>query len=146
MVLLASLLATGTNFLLLKTYFSWNYERSGCEQNLQTYGFQGVAESALQKLARDLSAEIKSDELWQISIRAEGRVLLQTYRFNGPIADADEFHRWVSQYQKVLLEGYCADNDGGRFMREFTQSHTYYNYKGERLTSFSLSRADCPRW
>jgi hypothetical protein len=55
-----------------------------------------------------------------------------------------EFHRFLSQHHKQVLETHC-DNVFFRLMKA-TETHTFYSPDGERLTSFSISPADCPSW
>ena len=55
-----------------------------------------------------------------------------------------EFHRFLSQHHKQVLETHC-DIVFFRLMKA-TETHTFYSPDGERLTSFSISPADCPSW
>jgi hypothetical protein len=56
MVFLAAFVATGANYLALKSYFKWNLENSGCENNLAEQGLYRVGESALKDFARKMQA------------------------------------------------------------------------------------------
>ena len=88
MVLLAALVATGANVLSLKAYFKWNYENSDCgEKRLGEIAMDRLGESALKEFARamEASTEVKDNDVWDISVRAEGRTLSYTYRFKKPI-------------------------------------------------------------
>jgi hypothetical protein len=144
-VLLAALVATGANILSHRAYFAWNYENSGCEENLAKRAFDRVAEPVLKKFAADLDRASKDDDLWDVSVRAEGRMLLYTYRFKKPI-NMEAFPLFVSRNQEDALQVHCSD--AGWYLRsaKATETHTYYNFKGERLTSFSIGPADCPSW
>jgi len=145
-VLLAALVATGANFLSLRTFFEWNFKNSGCEKNLAERGFDPVAESALKEFALKLDTSKKDNTTWDVSVRAEGRTLIYAFRLKRPIVDMGAFNSFVSQRQKEVLEGHCSD--AGWFLRsaKATETHTYYSFEGERLTSFSIGPADCPQW
>ena len=79
-------------------------------------------------------------------VRAEGRTLSFTYRFKTPI-DVGAFHSFVSEHQKDVLKAHCSDDDDFVLRSvKATETRTFYNLEGERLTSFSISPADCPRW
>lgn len=147
LVLLAALLATGANYLSLKTYFHWKEERTSCQEKLVGLGFDRVGESALKDFARGVQAspEVKDNVLWDISVQAEGRTLSYTYRFKRPVMGA--FDSFVRQRQMDLLKTHCSEDDDFVLkLVKATETHTYYGPDGERLTGFSISPADCPRW
>ena len=53
----------------------------------------------------------------------------------------------MSEHQKDVLKAHCSDDDDFVLRSvKATETHTFYNLEGERLTSFSISPADCPRW
>ena len=52
---------------------------------------------------------MKNNELWDISVGAEGRTLSYTYRLKRPIVDMEPFHRLVSGQQKDFYEGRCSE-------------------------------------
>jgi hypothetical protein len=146
-VLLAALLATGAHIASMRAYFAWNYENSNCKENLLERGFDRVAEPVLKKFAADLDKGAKaiSDDFWDVSVQAEGRALLYSYRFKKPFNLA-AFPLFVSGREKDALQAHCLD--AGWFLRTArgTETHIYYDFRGERLTSFSIGPADCPKW
>ena len=148
MVLLAALIATGANIASLKAYLEWNPDNSFCQDRLLKgqIGFDRVAESALKKFAADLNDDKEDYDSWDVTYRAEGRVLIHTYRSKKPLVGIEAFHRTMAQLQKDALERYCSNEQ--RFLRDAkaTQTYTYYSVEGERLTSFSIGPADCPQW
>ena len=111
--------------------------------SLAELGLDRMAESALKEFARDSDVD---NEIWTVSVRAEGRALIYSFRLKRPIVDVGAFNRFVSQRQNERLQGHCSDN--GWFLRSVkaTETHTYYSLEGERLTSFSVGPADCPKW
>jgi hypothetical protein len=142
-VLLAALVATGANIAALKAYREWNFHNSACVEKFEELAADRTAESQLKRLAADLN-----DDKWDLSWRAEGRVLSYIWRSKKPIVDMAAFHRWVAQNQKDALQRYCS-SDGGRYLREMvraTEIQIFYGSEGERLTSFSIAPADCPQW
>jgi hypothetical protein len=144
LVLFAAVIATGANFTLFKTYLDWNLDRSGCtEEKLGELARARMGESLLRRFAADLNEDKETNDVWDISYRAEGRTLLETYRFKKPITD---FYSLVPKLQKLALESYCAHDNP--FLRNLkaTRASLYYSVEGERLTSFSISPADCPQW
>ena len=147
LVLFAAVAATGANFLSLAYYIDWSSTRSSCEdeKNLAKLGLARMAESALVEFAAKLNQR-KGTDLWDDSVRAEGRTLVFTYRFKRPI-EMGLLHRVVSRWQKHNLEGHCAERTGW-YLRGLnaTQTHTFYGPEGEWLTSFSIGPADCPKW
>ena len=54
----------------------------------------------------------------------------------------------MSEHQKDVLKAHCSDDDDFvlRSVKGNGDSQIFYNLEGERLTSFSISPADCPRW
>jgi hypothetical protein len=147
-VLMAAVVATSVNIVSLQAYFEWKVDDSGCGERIAKggIGLDPVAESALKKLASDLTEDQKEkneDRVWSISFRAEGQI----WQAKTAIPDMDFFHRWLAQYQKESLEEYCS-SDSSRFFRrtKTTRTFTFYSLGGERLTSFSISPADCAEW
>jgi hypothetical protein len=143
-------LSTGATFFSLKQYFEWNFEHSSCDQRAASgeLGFDRVAESALKKFAQDLQAspEINRNPLWDISITAAGRTLSYSYRFKRSL-DTQAFYNFLSEYQTTVLKGHCSDdNDFVLRFAKATETHTFYNPDGERLTSYSISPGDCGQW
>jgi len=50
----------------------------------------------------------------------------------------------LSGYQKTVLNSHCSDGDDFVLRSaKATETHTFYTSQGERLTSFSVSLADC---
>ena len=148
-VLLAALVATAANVVSLKAYFNWNYENSDCgEKRLGEIAMDRLGELALKEFARamEASTEVKDNVVWDISVRAEGRTLSYTYRFKKPI-NLGAFPSFVSERQKDLIKEHCSEDDDFVLRSvKATETHTFYSSGGERLTSFSISPADCPRW
>ena len=106
-----------------------------------------MAESILKGMARDFEATQKDKkQIWDLSAQADGRVLNIKYRFKRPVVDLGEFYRGVARHQKDAVKGYCSG--GGWLLRDAkaTLTHIFYSFEGERLTSFSISPADCPSW
>jgi hypothetical protein len=147
-VLLAALLATGANVAALKAYFKWNAENSGCVEQVASgqLGLDRVAESALKKFAADLNDDNEDEDSWDVSYRAEGRVLFHIYRSKRPIVDIAAFHGAVARIQKDALARYCSDSSWFLRSMKATETQTFYGVEGERLTGFSISPADCPQW
>lgn len=83
MVLLAALITTGTNYLSLIAYGRWKIEHSSCaeETQLATLGLNRAAESALKEMARGVQAGVKDNEVYDVSVGAEGHTLSYTDRF-----------------------------------------------------------------
>jgi hypothetical protein len=144
LVLVAAVFATGANYLALKAYFDWNYEHSTCTRKLEAgeLGSDRMAESLLKDFARNLSIK---NEVWDVSVRAEGRVLIANNRFKG-LMDLEAINRSVSGHRKSMRDAYCAD--GSVFLRKLkaTETFIYYSSDGQRLTSFSITPADCVQW
>jgi hypothetical protein len=145
MVLLAVLVATAANYRSLKAYFAWNFQNSGCEQKLAERGLDRVAESALKDFAREALEGVEDNDVWDESVKAEGRTLNYTYRLKRPVVDLGGFQFGMSKMQKDFLESHCSDD--GWFLRSIkaTETHTFYSFEGAWLTSFSIGPADCPR-
>ena len=81
--------------------------------------------------------------MWDETIRAEGRALVFSYRFKRPM-DMDA-NRWDG-LEKIMRDGYCADDCWLLRSLKATETHAYYGLGGERLKSFSITPADCPQW
>jgi hypothetical protein len=152
-VVLAYFLATVGSVFALALYFDWNVRTSNCEKNLVGASYDRVAESSLEnfaaRLRRDLSRDASiGNDAYDLSIRAEGRILAFTYRFKKPITNMQNMEKLVDGEQKDDLEFYCAGEKGdGSYLRSLkaTLTRTYYSSEGTRLTSFSISPADCPQ-
>jgi hypothetical protein len=136
---LAAVLATGTNFLSLPAYLGWKIETLSCQETLAERGLNRMAESALAKFVLDLNAEKQLSEVWDASVRAEGRV-------KAPILDRGAFQEWLGRRQRDAHEGHCSEN--GWFLRSMkaTETHTYLSSEGRWLASFSIGSVDCPQW
>jgi hypothetical protein len=148
MVLLAALASTTANYLSLRTYVDWKSENSNCAEGTQLakLGLNRAAESALKEMARGVQAEVKNNYLFDVSVGAEGRTLSYTYRFKRPWPDSGAFYQWMTRYQKTVLDGHCSDDEDFVLkIMKATETHTFYSPGGERLTSFSIDQADCPR-
>lgn len=148
LVLLAALVATGVNALSASVYLNWKIDNSSCREKLPKLGADRVAESALKNFAGEMQAYLETrnlnDDVWNISVRAEGRSLIYTYRLKGPIADAGLFQSGMKANQKAAFEAHCFKNPFFRIMN-VTQTHTFYSAEGKWLWSFSISPADCPQ-
>jgi hypothetical protein len=123
----------------------WKTETSSCTEQLAKgqLGLDRRAESILQNFARtSLPDNIKNNEAWEESVRAEGRAIRFIYRLKKPM-DTDAFNCWVGLDQKIMRDAYCAD--GSWLLRSLgaTETHTFYSVAGGRLTSFSIAPADC---
>lgn len=148
LVTLAALLSVGANYLGLKSYIGWVDETSNCsDDRVITAGIHHAGESALKDLARGLQAhaDAKGSDLWDVSIQSEGRTLKYTYRFK-KLFQIGAFNQFVSRRQKDLYEDRCSDGDEFMIDIKAIETHTYYSVDGERLTSFSIDRSDCPQW
>ena len=148
MVLLAALVATGATYLSLAYYLDWNFKRSGCEKTLTEVGLDRVAASALQDIAEGIArqheASKKENDAYDVSIRAEGRTLIYTYRVKQPIVDRGAFFRSVGVHQKAVLDDYCSEDNSSLWKHlKATMTQTYYSSEGEWLTSFSIGPGDC---
>jgi hypothetical protein len=143
MVLLAALISTGAILQSLEYYLAWNYENSGCRADEMIERAKGrMAESLVKQKAQELQTELdKTNGVWSVSVRAEGRALIYTYRFKEPIDEG--FYRRNSVMQKQLLDWYCSRKYWAERDFKVTESHTLYSSKGERLISFSIGPADC---
>jgi hypothetical protein len=145
-VLLAAVIATGVNWASLFSYLNWSAENLSCQNTLAEAGLNRAAESVLKEFARGIetSPSAKNSNVWDVSVRAEGRTVSYTYRFKRPIADAD-FYRATREHQKIALDSHCSDNEDFIFkIMKATETHTFYSSGGQRLTSFSIGPADCP--
>ncbi|MGC2409370.1 MAG: hypothetical protein WA441_05100 [Methyloceanibacter sp.] len=145
-VLLAALIATGANIISVRAYLNWKDERSSCKENLVQAGLDRVAESVLKKMVEDTEKSKPDNDLWDVSLRAERRELIYTFRSKRPIDDIGAFYRWVSLRQKDRLEAYCSNNNWFLRSTKATETDRFYNLNGERLTGFSLGPADCQQW
>ena len=111
MVLLAAFVATVANYQSFLALGHRAVKNSGCQENIAAAGIHRAGESALEDFARKIQASpevAEAREIYDISIRAEGRTLRYTYRFKRPV-DLVAFHRIVSETQKQRFEGRCAE-------------------------------------
>ena len=143
-VLLAALFATAANVLSLKAFFDWNFQNSGCEKNLAERGLDRMAESALKNFAAGL--DHYNGDNWDVSYRAEGRVLFHLWRSKRPVVDMAAFRSAVDQIQKDALTRHCSDSSWTLRSMKATETEIFYSVNGERLTSFSIGPADCAKW
>ena len=147
LVLVAALLATGANVVSLAGCLHWKGEHSGCAEQTATGkpGVDRVAESALKEFAERMQGGVKDNDVYDVSVGAEGRTLSYTYRFKRDWVDPGAFYRWITQYQKTVLNSHCsADDDFVLRWVKATETHTFYSSEGKRLTSFSIGPGDCP--
>ena len=148
LALLAAPLATGANFFALKSYFNWHQQNSSCEKTLAQRGIERTAESALKDFASKMNGNNNNEgeDNWVVSYRAEGRTLFHIYRPAGPGVILPGFRDGVAQIEKDALKRYCSE--GGEFFRilKATETQIFYSFEGERITSFSVGPADCPKW
>jgi hypothetical protein len=147
MVCLAAVAATAANVLSVMTYADWKTSTSSCTEQLAKgqLGLDRRAESVLKTFARDAENGQKNNEVWDVSVRAEGHALLFSNRFRGPV-DMDRFSRSFSGIQKNMRDAYCADGSWLLRSLKATETFTYYNPEGQRLTGFSIAPADCSQW
>jgi hypothetical protein len=146
-VLLSALLATGANIAALKAYRKWNYHNSDCKEKFMQLAADRTAETQLKQFAADMNDDREDHRSWDVSWRAEGRVLYHVWRSKTPITDMNAFYAAVADIQKDALQEYCSA-DGG-FLRAklgATETQIFYNSEGERLTGFSIGPADCAQW
>jgi hypothetical protein len=149
LVLLAALVTTMVEYRSLKAYANWSSRTSDCwkAEKVVTLGWDRYGESALKEMARGVQADAPKNELWELSVTAEGRTLLYTYHFKRPWPDAAAFHRWLDEYQKGWFTSHCSNRDDFVVAKiKATETHAFYSSNGERLTSFSISPADCSKW
>jgi hypothetical protein len=108
MVLLAALVTTGGDFLSLVAYGKWKIEHSSCSEQIASGkpALNRAAESVLKIFARGLEGADQS-ELWDASIRAEGRTLIFIHRFKIPMVNMDAFNRGAAIEQRAKLDMYC---------------------------------------
>ena len=147
--LMAALISTGAIVRSLQSYLAWSFENSGCKADeMAERAKDRMAESLVKQKAQELQTELdKTNGVWSVSVRAEGRALIYTYRFKEPIqAETDEglYYRVNSLMQKQLVGDYCSRKWWAERDFKVTESHTVYSSKGERLTSFSIGPANCP--
>jgi hypothetical protein len=147
LVCLAALVATAANALSAWAYISWKTENSICTEQLAKgqLGLGRRAESILKAFARNAENGQKNNEVWDVSVRAEGRALIFSNRFKRPV-DTDVFNRSFSGVQKTMRDIYCADGSWLLRSLKATETFTYYSPEGERLTGFSIAPADCQQW
>jgi hypothetical protein len=148
MVLLAALISTAAIVQSLEYYLAWNYENSGCRADeMIERGKDRMAESLVKQKAQELQTELdKLNGVWSVSVRAEGRALIYTYRYKEPIqTDEGFYYRASSVMQKQLVGDYCSRKWWAQRDFKVTETHIVYSSKGERLISFSISPADCPQ-
>ena len=87
MVLLAALISTGAIVQSLAYYLEWSFENSDCRgEVLLERSRDSVAASLAKQRARELQTELdKTKGAWIVSVRAEGRALIYTYRYKEPV-------------------------------------------------------------
>jgi hypothetical protein len=145
-VLFAALVATSANILSLRIYFSWNFVHSDCGEKLGEIAMDRLGASALREMARGVQASVKDNELYDVSVGAEGHTISYNYRFKRTWPNPGAFSQWLAAYQNTVLNGHCSDDEDFvlRIVKA-TETHTFYNSKGEWMTSFTISPADCPK-
>jgi hypothetical protein len=131
-----------------RVFFAYQVCCSDCSNETLAYNrtVDRTVESALKNFAAELDDE---DEWYDTSYRADGRVLLGTHRFKKKLPINLDFGEFVNERQKDALEMYCADeeeDDGYLRSLKAIWTQTFYSVAGERLTSFSISPADCQQW
>ena len=97
-VLLAALVATGANILSLRTYFSWKLENSDCGKKLGQIAMDRLGASALKEMARGVQASVKDNEVYDVSVGAEGHTISYAYRFKRPWPNPGAFSQWLAGY------------------------------------------------
>ena len=144
-VVLAALVATSASFLSLAAYVHWIEINSGCMEQMAT-GIPSLDRMAESAAANAGANEDNEDENVDVSYRAEGRVFFTIYRAKRPLVNVPAFRDGVDRIQKDALASYCSEN--GRFLRgmKAIETQIFYGLDGERLTSFSIGPADCPKW
>jgi hypothetical protein len=102
-------------------------------------GLDRRAESILQNFARtSLSDNIKNNEAWEESARAEGRAIVFVYRLKKPM-DTDAFNRWVGLDQKLMRDAYCAETSWLLRSLKATETHTHILQFGGRAADKLLN-------
>ena len=59
----------------------------------------------LKAFARDTENDLNNNELWDVSVRAEGRSLLFSNRFRKPM-DTNYFNSRLNGLQKIMRDAY----------------------------------------
>jgi len=128
-------------------YLDWKTATSSCTEQLAKgqFGLGRRAESMLKAFARDTENDLNNNELWDVSVRAEGRSLLFSNRFRKPM-DTNYFNSRLNGLQKIMRDAYCAEDNWLLRRLKATETFTYYSPDGERLTGFSIAPADCSQW
>jgi hypothetical protein len=147
-VFLAGLVAAGATVKSLASYIDWVRENSDCKGELMVEQAKDrMAVSLVRQRAQALEAELeKTNGLWKVSVRAEGRSLVYSYRFKNRVAtDTPRFYQANSIMQKQLLGDYCSRKYWDERGLNVTETHTVYSSEGERLMSFSITPANCPQ-
>ena len=147
MVCLAAVAATAANALSVWAYLDCKTATSSCTEQLAKgqFGLGRRAESMLKAFARDTENDLNNNELWDVSVRAEGRSLLFSNRFRKPM-DTNYFNSRLNGLQKIMRDAYCAEDNWLLRRLKATETFTYYSPDGERLTGFSIAPADCSQW
>ena len=138
-VLLAALVATGANILSLRAYFSWKLENSDCGKKLGQIAMDRLGASALKEMARGVQASVKDNEVYDVSVGAEGAHNQLRLSVQAAVAQS---------WSIFSMAGWIPCSDDEDFVLRIvkaTETHTFYNSKGEWMTSFTISPADCPK-
>ena len=63
-----------------------------------------------QKNLTGTENDLNNNELWDVSVRAEGRSLLFSNRFRKPM-DTNYFNSRLNGLQKIMRDAYCAEDN-----------------------------------
>jgi len=101
--------------------------------------FDHIAESVLTRYAQSMQDD---NEVWKTTINAQGRTLIWQHHFK----DATKMAAFnIEDYQRVSVAWHCSKRDDFVLgTLKAVETHTFYSPEGKRLTSFSISPADCP--
>jgi hypothetical protein len=87
---------------------------------------------------------VRDNDWWHLSAHTEGRDLILEYHFKRP-ADPKTFSNTLAIFRKQMVQLECDDQSANLKRLNATQSYVFYAMDGQRLTSFSMTPADCPR-
>ena len=157
-VILAAVVSTTIMFYGIRTYIHWVYsQHPECEKQIAARAFELNAPSLAQLLAKSWNDEAaaKPSDIYEVTIRAEGRTLIHTERLKMPLTeliylgqlvnDAHSFQALIADKRLAVLSLYCARDAVSQFRRKVVsqQVFMFYNMNGMPLGSFTISPKDC---
>jgi hypothetical protein len=102
---LAGLLATVINVLASAAFLDWKSKTSGCQEQQVDAALYRTGESILKNYAQGLETDLNGEkafhDFWDLSVHAEGRNLISTYRFNKSV-DPASYHDLLNAYEKGI--------------------------------------------